>query len=89
MPSFSLAGKRRGSDKKDDLFRKYLDVIAELRPKYFVMENVERDLTQGQRAGEASHWRRDRGGFFTLSTVRAFERRVNKAIQWVEARKRQ
>ena len=36
--SFSLAGKRRGSDKKDDLFRKYLDVIAELRPKYFVME---------------------------------------------------
>ena len=68
-----------GSDKKDDLFRKYLDVIAELRPKYFVMENVKGILTKDKgrvkrRIGE------EIGGFFTLRTVRAFERRVNKAL---------
>ena len=77
--SFSLAGKRRGSDKKDDLFRKYLDVIAELRPKYFVMENVKGILTKDK--GRVKRRIGDEiGGFFTLSTVRAFERRVNKAL---------
>jgi site-specific DNA-cytosine methylase len=44
--SFSLAGKRRLNDKKDDLFSHYLDVIAVLRPKYFVMENVLGILTK-------------------------------------------
>ncbi len=44
--SFSLAGKRRKFDKKDDLFAHYLDVIKILQPKYFVMENVKGILTK-------------------------------------------
>lgn len=44
--SFSLAGERRKNDKKDDLFSYYLKVIAALRPKYFVMENVAGILTK-------------------------------------------
>ena len=44
--SFSLAGKRKKFDKKDDLFAHYLNVIRALRPKYFVMENVKGILTK-------------------------------------------
>lgn len=44
--SFSLAGKRRKYDKKDDLFSHYLEVIKRLQPKYFVMENVKGILTK-------------------------------------------
>src|SRR5690606_21119836 len=44
--SFSLAGKRRKFDKKDDLFSHYLEVIKVLQPKYFVMENVKGILTK-------------------------------------------
>ena len=44
--SFSLAGERRKNDKKDDLFSYYLRVIAAIRPKYFVMENVYGILTK-------------------------------------------
>ena len=44
--SFSLAGKRRKFDKKDDLFSHYLEVIKKLQPKYFVMENVKGILTK-------------------------------------------
>ncbi len=44
--SFSLAGKRKKFDKKDDLFSHYLKVIRLLRPKYFVMENVKGILTK-------------------------------------------
>lgn len=44
--SFSLAGKRKKFDKKDDLFAHYLNVIRILRPKYFVMENVKGILTK-------------------------------------------
>lgn len=44
--SFSLAGKRKKFDKKDDLFAHYLTVIRTLRPKYFVMENVKGILTK-------------------------------------------
>ena len=44
--SFSLAGKRKKFDKKDDLFSHYLEVIKVLRPKYFVMENVKGILTK-------------------------------------------
>jgi DNA (cytosine-5)-methyltransferase 1 len=44
--SFSLAGKRKKFDKKDDLFAHYLKVIRLLRPKYFVMENVKGILTK-------------------------------------------
>ncbi len=44
--SFSLAGRRRKLDKRDDLFYHYLKVIKALRPKYFVMENVKGILTK-------------------------------------------
>ena len=44
--SFSLAGKRKKFDKKDNLFFHYLKVIRQLRPKYFVMENVKGILTK-------------------------------------------
>lgn len=44
--SFSLAGKRKKFDKKDDLFSHYLQVIRVLQPKYFVMENVKGILTK-------------------------------------------
>ncbi|WP_159519427.1 DNA cytosine methyltransferase [Sunxiuqinia indica] len=44
--SFSLAGKRKKFDKKDDLFSHYLKVITQLKPKYFVMENVKGILTK-------------------------------------------
>lgn len=44
--SFSLAGKRKKFDKKDDLFSHYIDVISHLRPKYFIMENVKGILTK-------------------------------------------
>ena len=44
--SFSLAGKRKKFDKKDDLFAHYINVIRVLRPKYFVMENVKGILTK-------------------------------------------
>jgi len=44
--SFSLAGKRKKFDKKDDLFSHYLKVIRALSPKYFVMENVKGILTK-------------------------------------------
>ena len=46
--SFSLAGKRKKFDKKDDLFSHYLKVIRQLRPKYFVMENVKGILTKDE-----------------------------------------
>lgn len=44
--SFSLAGRRRRFDKRDNLFDRYLKVIRTLRPKYFVMENVKGILTK-------------------------------------------
>lgn len=46
--SFSLAGRRKKLDKRDDLFYHYLKVIKALRPKYFVMENVKGILTKDQ-----------------------------------------
>jgi len=44
--SFSLSGRRRKYDKRDNLFEHYLKVIEALRPKYFVMENVKGLLTK-------------------------------------------
>lgn len=44
--SFSLAGRRKKLDKRDDLFFHYLKVIKALHPKYFVMENVKGILTK-------------------------------------------
>lgn len=44
--SFSLGGRRKRYDKRDNLFLHYLKVIRKLRPKYFVMENVSGILTK-------------------------------------------
>lgn len=44
--SFSLGGRRKKYDKRDNLFLHYLKVIKALRPKYFVMENVSGILTK-------------------------------------------
>ena len=44
--SFSLGGRRKKYDKRDNLFLHYLKVIKSLRPKYFVMENVSGILTK-------------------------------------------
>lgn len=44
--SFSLSGRRRKYDKRDNLFEHYLKVIETIRPKYFVMENVKGILTK-------------------------------------------
>lgn len=44
--SFSLGGRRKRFDKRDNLFLHYLAVIRKLRPKYFVMENVKGLLTK-------------------------------------------
>lgn len=44
--SFSLSGRRRRFDKRDNLFLNYLAVIRKLRPKYFIMENVKGLLTK-------------------------------------------
>lgn len=44
--SFSLSGRRKKYDKRDNLFLHYLKVIKKLRPKYFVMENVAGILTK-------------------------------------------
>lgn len=44
--SFSLSGRRKRFDKRDNLFLNYLNVIRLLRPKYFVMENVKGLLTK-------------------------------------------
>lgn len=44
--SFSLSGRRRKYDKRDNLFEHYLKVIEMIRPKYFVMENVKGILTK-------------------------------------------
>jgi DNA (cytosine-5)-methyltransferase 1 len=37
---FALFGKRNEDDPRNNLFQHYLNVITQLRPKYFVMENV-------------------------------------------------
>lgn len=44
--SFSLSGRRKRFDKRDNLFDHYLKVIRALKPKYFVMENVKGILTK-------------------------------------------
>ncbi len=38
---FSLAGKRDKSDPRNMLFKSYIEVIKNVKPKYFLMENVE------------------------------------------------
>lgn len=42
---FSLAGKRDKNDPRNMLFKEYIRIIEEIRPKYVVMENVTGFLT--------------------------------------------
>lgn len=47
---FSTAGKRQVLDPRNDLFREYVRLIKELRPKVFVMENVS-GMVKGKMKG--------------------------------------
>lgn len=38
---FSISGKRDENDHRNDLIYEYLRLISQIKPKYFVMENVE------------------------------------------------
>lgn len=38
---FSLAGKRDTKDKRNYLYKKYFDLVLTIKPKIFIMENVE------------------------------------------------
>lgn len=38
---FSRAGKRKENDPRNFLFKEYIRVVSEIKPKYVVMENVE------------------------------------------------
>ncbi len=42
---FSLAGKRKQNDPRNFLFKEYLRLVDEIRPKYVIMENVEGFMT--------------------------------------------
>ncbi len=58
---FSLRGKREGlNDKKNFLFKKFIYFVEQLRPKYFVMENVPAILT-------------DQNGYFKDEIIKSFE----------------
>ena len=48
---FSYAGWRDPNDKRNQLFRDFVDIVTTLKPKFFVMENVPGILTM--RKGEA------------------------------------
>lgn len=48
---FSYAGWRDPNDKRNQLFREFVSIVRELKPKFFVMENVLGILTM--RNGEA------------------------------------
>lgn len=51
---FSVAGRRDPKDPRNRLFREFVRVVGELRPDYFVMENVPGILTmQGGKVKEA------------------------------------
>ena len=47
---FSLAGKRFIDDPRNKLFKEYLDILKHLRPKAFLMENVDgmKSMQQGK-----------------------------------------
>ena len=47
---FSIAGKRRVNDSRNDLFKEFVRLVRELEPKVFVMENVS-GLIQGKMKG--------------------------------------
>jgi len=48
---FSLAGWRDSSDKRNQLFKDFVDIVSKIKPEFFVMENVPGILSM--RKGEA------------------------------------
>ena len=51
--AFSTAGKRNGfDDARGNVFLRYIDLIGEVRPKYFLIENVRGLLSASYRAPE-------------------------------------
>ena len=48
---FSLAGKRKVTDKRNDLFKEYIRLVNDLQPKVFVMENVS-GMIKGKMKGK-------------------------------------
>ena len=49
--AFSTAGKRKGfDDARGNVFLKYIDLIGEVRPKYFLIENVRGLLSASYKA---------------------------------------
>ena len=53
--AFSTAGKRKGfDDARGNVFLKYIELIGEVRPKYFLIENVRGLLSASFRAPEGS-----------------------------------
>lgn len=43
--AYSLAGKRNPTDPRGKLFEQYVEIVKEINPKFFVMENVKGILT--------------------------------------------
>lgn len=60
--AFSTAGKRKGfDDSRGNVFLKYIELIGEIRPKYFVIENVRGLLSASYHAPEG--FDEKRGGY--------------------------
>lgn len=49
---FSMAGKRQPNDPRNSLFKEYLRIVRELKPKAFVMENVRGLLSMKNEKGK-------------------------------------
>lgn len=49
---FSMAGKRQPNDPRNSLFREYLRIVRELKPKVFIMENVRGLLSMKDEDGK-------------------------------------
>lgn len=66
--SFSTAGKRRGfDDERGSVFLKYIELIGEVRPKYFLIENVRGLLSASYNDPENTDENKDG---YTLSTTK-------------------
>lgn len=53
--AFSTAGKRKGfDDDRGNVFLKFINLIGEIRPKYFLLENVRGLLSASYRAPEGT-----------------------------------
>ncbi len=67
--AFSTAGKRKGfEDDRGNVFLKFIDLIGEIRPKYFLLENVRGLLSASYRAPEGSD---EKKGGYGLPTPQA------------------